>query len=499
MCSTRSSGITSPRQAENELSEPERQLLRLESRWNIPEWKVAEFLKLTTATGFADWTQFDAFLTSKIKTRPGGAAELNAERIGPYGVDKDDWFWRCGPNNDPYPGLEDGIFPAARHTLPFEVQMRLVSVLNSRPGAVAAGLMQDVYEVEWPEWVSFSLWLADEFGAYFVEMEGQRLKRDRSRVVLDLVRESIKFGVLSDPSKPTPHRPPFKSPTKLLLKLQKQQEERMETESEEEEEDCEGEKGEEEYHCGPTPLSLEDKTFDDMCCPDCGSNNAVAKVFKCRMSRNAHQKGSLRIDPRVKAMISLCTMHHVSQVQTEPLVCGLAKLLGRSIEQFPKRFAQQQILREIGIGAKAELCAQLLLWLDECGPQTITSCIDAASIGEDKYEGIAFVRKYFSEPHNPRQPHVFKRIALGLIDLVEGTDINKHVKILELMQDCINCYNFVHEPPRPMTLLHMALLVGYTCNDHAESTVPNRFVPWIRDVLVSEVGTPAVIRKGTNI
>lgn len=30
-----------------------------------------------------------------------------------------------------------------------------------------------------------------------------------------------------------------------------------------------------------------------------------------------------------------------------------------------------------------------------------------------------------------------------------------------------------------------------TCNDHAESTVPNRFVPWIRDVLVSEVGTPA--------
>eukprot|EP01050_Picozoa_sp_SAG11_P021694 SAG11_NODE_3915_length_2150_cov_28.941492_2_plen_337_part_00 len=255
----------------------------------------------------------------------------------------------------------------------------------------------------------------------------------------------------------------------------------METESEEEEE----------YHCGPTPLSLEDKTFDDMCCPNCGSNNAVAKVFKCRMSRNAHQKGSLRIDPRVKAMISLCTMHHVSQVQTEPLVCGLAKLLGRSIERFPKCFAQQQILREIGIGAKAELCAQLLLWLDECGPQTITACIDAASIGEDKYEGIAFVRKYFSEPHNPRQPHVFKRIALGLIDLVEGTDINKHVKILELMQDCINCYNFVHEPPRPMTLLHMALLVGYTCNDHAESTVPNRFFPWIRDVLVSEVGTPA--------
>ena len=71
MCSTRSSGITSPRQAENELSEPERQLLRLESRWNIPEWKVAEFLKLTTATGFADWTQFDAFLTSKIKALVG--------------------------------------------------------------------------------------------------------------------------------------------------------------------------------------------------------------------------------------------------------------------------------------------------------------------------------------------------------------------------------------------------------------------------------------------
>ena len=155
-------------------------------------------------------------------------------------------------------------------------------------------------------------------------------------------------------------------------------------------------------------------------------------------------------------------------------MCGIAKLLGRTFDQFPKRTAAQQVLKEVGIGAKAELCAQLLLWLEECGPQTISACIDAASIGEDKYEGIAFVRKYFSEPHNPKQPYVFKRIALGLIDLVNGTDEHKHIKILELMQDCIDCYNFVHEPIEPVTLVHMAMLVGYTCNDHAESTVPNQ-------------------------
>ena len=170
-------------------------------------------------------------------------------------------------------------------------------------------------------------------------------------------------------------------------------------------------------------------------------------------------------------------------------MCGIAKLLGRTFDQFPKRTAAQQVLKEVGIGAKAELCAQLLLWLEECGPQTISACIDAASIGEDKYEGIAFVRKYFSEPHNPKQPYVFKRIALGLIDLVNGTDEHKHIKILELMQDCIDCYNFVHEPIEPVTLVHMAMLVGYTCNDHAESTVPNQFVPWIRKLLTDEVGT----------
>ena len=114
--------------------------------------------------------------------------------------------------------------------------------------------------------------------------------------------------------------------------------------------------------------------------------------------------------------------HFVSQRQIHPLAVGITKLLGWSFDKFPKIYASQQILKEIGVGAKAELCAQLLEWMDECGPQMMSVCLDAASIGEDKYEGISFCRKVQSEPFDPRQPRVYRRLALGLVDLVTGLD-----------------------------------------------------------------------------
>ena len=53
-----------------------------------------------------------------VVARVDAAAELNAERCGPHGTEKDEYYWRCGPNSDPFLGKEEGVFPAARHTIP---------------------------------------------------------------------------------------------------------------------------------------------------------------------------------------------------------------------------------------------------------------------------------------------------------------------------------------------------------------------------------------------
>lgn len=244
---------------------------------------------------------------------------------------------------------------------------------------------------------------------------------------------------------------------------------------------------------GVTPLPADHTPYKDMRCPDCGSTNAVARDFQCHVRAKGvtGRAGNSLVDDRIRAMIALMHQHFVSQVQMQPLAEGIAKLLGRTLHQFPKRSTAQVILKETGVGAKAELCAQLLEWMDECGPQMMSVCLDAASIGEDKYEGISFCRKVVAEPFNPRRPHVYRRLALGLVDLVNGTDDHKFAKVLELMSDCIKCYNAIHEPEEPMTLTDMALMVGFTCNDHQETVVPNRFVPWVVKMMTSRFGTSA--------
>lgn len=114
-------------------NQAEVQLLATESRWNIPEKKMAQILGLTNSQGHGDWTMFDNFMTALMHAHPLGERELNAERLGPYGKDKADYFWRCGPNNDPFPGRGGGIFPAVVHTIPFEEQGRFASLVDRMP------------------------------------------------------------------------------------------------------------------------------------------------------------------------------------------------------------------------------------------------------------------------------------------------------------------------------------------------------------------------------
>ena len=109
---------------------------------------MAQILGLTNSQGHGDWTMFDNFMTALMHAHPLGERELNAERLGPYGKDKADYFWRCGPNNDPFHGRGGGIFPAAVHTIPFDEQVRFASLVDRRPAPFRAALEDDTWGAE---------------------------------------------------------------------------------------------------------------------------------------------------------------------------------------------------------------------------------------------------------------------------------------------------------------------------------------------------------------
>ena len=48
-------------------NQAEAQLLATESRWNIPEKKMAQILGLTNSQGHGDWTMFGNFLTALMR------------------------------------------------------------------------------------------------------------------------------------------------------------------------------------------------------------------------------------------------------------------------------------------------------------------------------------------------------------------------------------------------------------------------------------------------
>ena len=87
-------------------NQAEAQLLATESRWNIPEKKMAQILGLTNSQGRGDWTMFDNFLTALMRAHSLGERELNAERLGPYGKGKAqgkaDYFCGVGRTMTPF-------------------------------------------------------------------------------------------------------------------------------------------------------------------------------------------------------------------------------------------------------------------------------------------------------------------------------------------------------------------------------------------------------------
>jgi len=231
-------------------------------------------------------------------------------------------------------------------------------------------------------------------------------------------------------------------------------------------------------------------------CPECGSDNAIGKKFACRHTyRDEEGRYITVIDDRIRAFVTLLHELRVSERVMVDVINGAAKTFGIELIQPVSRSWTQNVLKEMAVLAKAEMGLTLYLWAKE-DPQSLSVVIDAASIREQKFEGICICKKVESLDVDATKKHRYLRLGLGLIELSRGSDVKKQVALVELLNDCIECFNAVYAEDygEELTLFHICKGIGYACNDHAETVVGNKFLPYVREQLELELGSVEQVR-----
>jgi hypothetical protein len=189
---------------------------------------------------------------------------------------------------------------------------------------------------------------------------------------------------------------------------------------------------------------------------------------------------------QTRIAVIIMTQMNVSQVNQPTLLKALLELFGHTLHgTMLSRASVQTIQAEAGILANSAI-AETLIERGRSSLQSVTACIDAASIGEDKFESCAFTWKADGK---------FVRIALPLLELSTGDDNKKQAALESACNDVINCYNACNAPDDAdedivpvMTMYDIARICGHTVNDHAESVVQNKFIPWAKGLLEQKNG-----------
>jgi hypothetical protein len=184
---------------------------------------------------------------------------------------------------------------------------------------------------------------------------------------------------------------------------------------------------------------------------------------------------------QARIAVIIMTQMNVSQVNQPTLLKSLLELFGHTIDgPVLSRSAVQNIQAEAGVLANSAI-AEKLLERGNGSLQSVTACIDAASIGEDKFESCAFTWK---------EDGKFVRVALPLLELSTSDDSKKQAALESACSDVIRCYNACNAPENAdedivpvMTMYSIARICGHTVNDHAESVVKNKFIPWAKALL----------------
>lgn len=228
----------------------------------------------------------------------------------------------------------------------------------------------------------------------------------------------------------------------------------------------------------PTPRAMpeEQQTQDDRAQVPL-EEQTVPRVIRLMETGRGWQPYSVQ----ARIAVIIMTQMNVSQVNQPTLLKSLLELFGHTIDgPVLSRSAVQNIQAEAGVLANSAI-AEKLLERGNGSLQSVTACIDAASIGEDKFESCAFTWK---------EDGKFVRVALPLLELATSDDSKKQAALESACSDVIRCYNACNAPENAdedivpvMTMYSIARICGHTVNDHAESVVKNKFIPWAKALL----------------
>ena len=215
---------------------------------------------------------------------------------------------------------------------------------------------------------------------------------------------------------------------------------------------------------------------------------------------------------QVRGLITMMFEKRIPEAQMPDMIRGFAKGFGLTAHNVPSRAFCQEVLREMAVGAKAEMCAQILRWHAE-NPQTLGFIGDGVSIGEWKGFGVAIVKKVANgQPPKKRKDGKlaplgktarkearkaeFQRVGLGIIHLASSTDEAKQLAIQELLQDCVDCFNAVLAPEygREISVYDLVKTFGNSVNDHGETVIGNKFLPWAKATIEKEIGSAEQIK-----
>jgi hypothetical protein len=161
----------------------------------------------------------------------------------------------------------------------------------------------------------------------------------------------------------------------------------------------------------------------------------------------------------------LMAEHNVSSHAAPKLFTALVELLGfRVRDTAPAQSFMVEALRLGGGLSRAEIGLQVAERA-RTSPQQSTVVIDAMSMQDDKFEGIAFVHK--------SADGTFTRMALPIVKLSSSSDAQKMKDIKVVFNDVINWTNTVHAGyAERLTLFDFAAVAGASVNDHAPVVDP---------------------------
>jgi hypothetical protein len=421
------------------------------SEWFVPALEVAKRLGFSTTKALSCWA-----------TSLAGAEATFGAHFSDYGKEK---FWLLGPHQHP---------TVKSLAIPFtcDEQRKVVALLESEPLAMRYGLFGcvDTNDEDIATWERLYQTLKGSAVFYLddkraqKEQQGSRVHERHlrfhfiSRLQLMIKEGIVKLGL-------TPASSSLPSSTS-------------------------------------PPLAASDSKRDSR--PASSHSSAAAPEFDFH-DRTTNTAGQAPYSAVTRILYIVMRESGVSNAQAPHLITSILCLLGFVLTSAaPSATFAAELVKEGGIHALAQMGLQIREW-GEAG-ERLTVCIDAASIGEEKYEGLALVKCTDNglpcADSSPDSRNVlvlggsvklkrgrgngvtFTRLGTGLTELSSGTDECKFVALRENMNDIINCHNAVlaDDYGKPMTEYDYVKPMSSTVNDHAETVVNKKFAPFIDQI-----------------